>query len=177
MGARAREIASARHDSSRASEVKKNAYRELLTVPKTSRNESADELRNRGARRNRANPSTEIRKANPWYTEDQFAPAQGHQGRTIHQRYQFIRQGIKGYLEGHPVQEPLRILDAGCGDGVQLQALADLFGKGVWGIDYNLLRVPAGEPERSHSECHLWRSAPPPFPARDFRRRRMQSGD
>jgi 2-polyprenyl-3-methyl-5-hydroxy-6-metoxy-1,4-benzoquinol methylase len=53
---------------------------------------------------------------------------------------EFIRQIVHGYLETH-ANTSMYILDAGCGDGVQLQALTELPGKGVWGIDYNLLRT------------------------------------
>ena len=141
MGGRAREIAIARHDLSRASEVKKNVYKQLLSDPDTSRNESDEDLSNNGIRHNRTTPSAEIRRGNPWYTDDQFVAAQGHQSRTLQQRYQFIRQVIEGHVETRPLQKRVRILDAGCGDGVQLQVLSELSGKGVWGIDYNLLRI------------------------------------
>lgn len=86
------------------------------------------------------NPMLETIKNNPWYTSEQVEAAQRHQRRTTQRRYRFILQCIDDYLQCHN-REPIRILDAGCGDGVQLQGLIQIPGLEVWGTDYNLLRT------------------------------------
>ena len=79
-------------------------------------------------------------KNNPWYTSEQVEAAQSHQRRTTQRRYGFILQCVDDYLQCHS-RKPIRILDAGCGDGVQLQELIEIPGLEVWGTDYNLLRT------------------------------------
>jgi 2-polyprenyl-3-methyl-5-hydroxy-6-metoxy-1,4-benzoquinol methylase len=77
---------------------------------------------------------------NPWYTSKQLIAAQGHQRRTIQQRYRFVVQSVEDYLK-FCCRKPVHILDAGCGDGVQLQVLTQISGLEVWGADCNLLRT------------------------------------
>ena len=68
------------------------------------------------------NPIFEIAAENPWYTGDQLTAAAEHQNRTIQRRYGFILDSIDDYLQRHE-RGFTRILDAGCGDGVQLRVL------------------------------------------------------
>lgn len=83
---------------------------------------------------------------NPWYTNDQFEAKRVYL-RTITRRLQFIQaQVAKGV--SRPSGMPVRILDAGCGDGVFLEELCRLPGAEVWGIDGNRLRV-----ERARKAC------------------------
>jgi len=85
-------------------------------------------------------PVLEVINNNPWYTADQLAAAKGHQIRAIQRRYTYILHSIKDYLKSHD-GEPIRVLDAGCGDGVQLQLLTQIPEVVVWGADYNPLRA------------------------------------
>lgn len=87
----------------------------------------------------------EIRKiskqrASTWYTNDQFEIAQRHVKFTIERRYQFILSGIERYVQCNKAR-PLRILDAGCGDGVQLEGIIHISEVEVWGIDSNPIRT------------------------------------
>jgi 2-polyprenyl-3-methyl-5-hydroxy-6-metoxy-1,4-benzoquinol methylase len=46
----------------------------------------------------------------------------------------------KRYMKSHN-STPLRILDAGCGDGVHFQGLTEIPELEIWGIDYNPIRI------------------------------------
>jgi len=98
------------------------------------------------------NPILETTKNNPWYTSDQIDIAQRHQRRTIERRYCFILQCVEAYLQC-PHKKPIRILDAGCGDGVLLQGFIPFPGLEVWGTDYNLLR--ASRAKRNFPTSHI----------------------
>ena len=82
----------------------------------------------------------ETLRGNPWYTEDQFAFVQKYATRTIQRRYDFILNSISKYQQSIS-RECLRLLDAGCGDGVQLQGLIRMEGLEISGIDYNSVRT------------------------------------
>jgi 2-polyprenyl-3-methyl-5-hydroxy-6-metoxy-1,4-benzoquinol methylase len=82
----------------------------------------------------------EVMENNPWYTGEQVTAAQGEQIRTIQRRYRFILENIEEHLKlGR--RNPIRVLDAGCGDGVQLKVLSQIPTIEVWGADYNPLRA------------------------------------
>jgi 2-polyprenyl-3-methyl-5-hydroxy-6-metoxy-1,4-benzoquinol methylase len=82
----------------------------------------------------------EMRSKNPWYIGDQIEAAQKHAKPTIQRRYSFINNNIETYLKSHK-KKPLHVLDAGCGDGVQLQGLTENPELEVWGIDCNPIRT------------------------------------
>lgn len=98
------------------------------------------------------NPVLEARGNNPWYTADQLAAARRHQSRTIQRRYSFILHSVEDHLESHN-GELTRILDAGCGDGVQLQMLTHVPEVELWGADYNPLR--AGRAHQNYPIVHI----------------------
>ncbi len=76
----------------------------------------------------------------PWYTDDQFEFVQKYATRTIRRRYDFILESISGYQQCTN-RGFLRVLDAGCGDGIQLQGLIQMERLEIWGIDYNPIRT------------------------------------
>jgi 2-polyprenyl-3-methyl-5-hydroxy-6-metoxy-1,4-benzoquinol methylase len=88
-------------------------------------------------------PLLEVAGENPWYTASQLKAAEGHQSRTIQRRHSFILRCIEAQRKKHPRKGPdaFRILDAGCGDGVNLKLLCGIPGLKVWGLDYNSLRL------------------------------------
>jgi 2-polyprenyl-3-methyl-5-hydroxy-6-metoxy-1,4-benzoquinol methylase len=78
-----------------------------------------------------------INEKDQWYVADQInCSASKSQKRTIAGRIEFILNTISMYA----VKEPI-ILDAGCGDGVNLHILGGIEGAKVFGLDYNPLRV------------------------------------
>lgn len=82
----------------------------------------------------------ELRNENPWYIGDQIESAHKNSKPTIQRRYSFIDKNIEIYMKSHK-KRPLQVLDAGCGDGVQLQELTENPELQVWGIDYNPIRT------------------------------------
>jgi 2-polyprenyl-3-methyl-5-hydroxy-6-metoxy-1,4-benzoquinol methylase len=90
-------------------------------------------------------PKQEMERENPWYTDDQFEAAEKNVKPTIQRRYHFIFDSIGKYLQSYN-KKPLRVLDAGCGDGVQLKGIIKIPELEIWGIDYNPIRTGrAGE--------------------------------
>jgi 2-polyprenyl-3-methyl-5-hydroxy-6-metoxy-1,4-benzoquinol methylase len=85
-------------------------------------------------------PNMEISRNNLWYTNDQFEAAEKFVERSIQNRYHFVFDSIGRYLNVCK-RRPLRVLDAGCGDGVQLQGLRQMAELEIWGIDYNPIRT------------------------------------
>ncbi|MBI3988287.1 MAG: class I SAM-dependent methyltransferase [candidate division NC10 bacterium] len=87
-------------------------------------------------------PLDKIRQDDPWYTADQRAAAESpHQRRIIRKRIAFLLKAIDEFKASKTSPGPLRILDAGCGDGVLLKTLAELPNIQLFGVDYNPLRV------------------------------------
>lgn len=86
------------------------------------------------------NVNQEIAKANPWYVSYQLENLQNpHQVRTIKERWKFIGKIIDKIQNA--VHRPLRILDAGCGDGINLAMLTQIPTAEIFAIDYNPIRV------------------------------------
>ncbi|MFH1913136.1 MAG: class I SAM-dependent methyltransferase [Pseudomonadota bacterium] len=83
--------------------------------------------------------TSQIRQGNLWYVQEQL-PTLNHPGvaRVVNQRWRFIHSVLNSL---DPRQSPLRVLDAGCGDGVNLSFLTKVAGLEVHGMDYNPLRV------------------------------------
>ena len=90
-------------------------------------------------------PLEQIRKGDSWYVSDQMAEFEGrsHIRRTIDNRLRFIFETIEEWENktAQSSQSVLRLLDAGCGDGVLLKVLTNLKGFEVYGVDYSPLRV------------------------------------
>ena len=75
----------------------------------------------------------------PWYTTDQIQSSlQRSMKRIIEGRQNFFSQVISNHIKNkdHPV-----ILDAGCGDGVNLILLSHFERARVYGMDYNPIRT------------------------------------
>lgn len=92
-------------------------------------------------------PVDQIEALNPWYVEDQFDTQLGSPSSRfiVEQRWRVFEASIIGWSKtrGGP---PTAVLDAGCGDGINLQFLTRLTKKHGWssrvvGIDYSPLRV------------------------------------
>lgn len=83
--------------------------------------------------------STQIKNGNLWYTEEQLPtmdnPAVAN---VVKQRWMFIQSIL---LDLSIKERPITVLDAGCGDGVNLKFLTSLAGIDVSGFDYNPVRV------------------------------------
>jgi 2-polyprenyl-3-methyl-5-hydroxy-6-metoxy-1,4-benzoquinol methylase len=91
-------------------------------------------------------PIEQISKGDPWYVADQITSSQSRrQRRIITDRITFILQIVTEWRDKIGQQQgsakPLRLLDAGCGDGVLLRVLTRLESFKVYGVDYNSLRV------------------------------------
>lgn len=92
-------------------------------------------------------PKAEIAAGNPWYLADQFHAQLGSKGRrrVIENRWRVFGEMIGEWLESRAASS-LRILDAGCGDGINLVGLRGLesrLGRSLQlvGVDYNPLRL------------------------------------
>src|SRR5689334_3952283 len=92
-------------------------------------------------------PQAEILAANPWYVEDQFSVQLGSAASraVVENRWRVFGRAIDDWStrRGAP---PVRILDAGCGDGINLAFLTRFCAERRWaaaivGADYNMLRV------------------------------------
>lgn len=84
-------------------------------------------------------PINKINEKDQWYIAEQInCSTSKTQRKTIIGRIEFILNTISTYAVN--VKEPI-ILDAGCGDGVNLHVLGGIAGAKVFGVDYNQLRV------------------------------------
>ena len=96
-------------------------------------------------------PVAQIKEGNPWYTWDQFAVHLGSVGRRtlVENRWRIFESAIARWmsLNSSGVERtPVRFLDIGCGDGVNLYGLSQIIATCEWefllfGIDYNPLRI------------------------------------
>ena len=87
-----------------------------------------------------AHVARQIEAGNDWYTSSQFEWArQPGVWRIYAGRERFFAECIKCQRLRSP--DPLRVLDAGCGDGYWLSRLSRLPGMRLTGVDYNPLRV------------------------------------
>jgi SAM-dependent methyltransferase len=96
----------------------------------------------------------DIEKIDPrhrhWYLEGHFARQLGHPSAraVVEERWARFEGEIKGWLGEDKADpgRPLQVLDAGCGDGINLMGLSRIFealGRpaALTGIDYNELRI------------------------------------
>jgi len=82
----------------------------------------------------------QIRRGNPWYVGSHWKWAENPSIRPIYEkRFRYI----VGCLERAKKRlgSPLRLLDAGCGDGYWLARLGGLEGLDLTGVDYNPIRI------------------------------------
>jgi len=80
-----------------------------------------------------------LESQDPWYTTDQIQSSlHGCVKRVIEGRQRYFYQVISEHLK---YKNHLVILDAGCGDGVNLILLNNFIGTTVYGMDYNPLRT------------------------------------
>lgn len=91
-------------------------------------------------------PEEQILINNPWYTEEQFLIQlqEDDKKSVIENRMKIFDEVIREYIKVNGSQ--ITILDAGCGDGINLHGLARLASNNKWdikitGLDYNPLRV------------------------------------
>lgn len=86
-----------------------------------------------------------IKENDPWYVESQLDQIKNF-GRVIRKRWKFILSTIESF-RNRMGQKTLKILDAGCGDGVNLKVLTQISNAEIYGIDYNPLRVERAKRE------------------------------
>lgn len=113
---------------------------------------------------NNHDPHQQISSENPWYTDDQFSIQYDRPGSraVIENRWKIFEQNIKEFLstdETISPDIPLRILDAGCGDGINLLGLSNMVHAQGWnaqlfGVDYNPLRLERASKLPSVKEVH-----------------------
>jgi SAM-dependent methyltransferase len=92
-------------------------------------------------------PEAQIAAGNRWYTDDQFAkqldnPATRH---VVEGRWRVFEEALASLLST-AAGAPRRILDLGCGDGINLYGLGRMLERNGWraelvGVDYNPLRL------------------------------------
>jgi len=83
----------------------------------------------------------EIQQNNLWYTGGQLETIDlDSMSRGIRRRWEFFTQTITDQQSRAP-DRPLKVLDAGCGDGVNLKMLSGLSNVTLTAVDYNPLRV------------------------------------
>jgi 2-polyprenyl-3-methyl-5-hydroxy-6-metoxy-1,4-benzoquinol methylase len=82
-----------------------------------------------------------IEKENPWYVQEQLTSVENpHQKKIIKQRWAFFTKIIEQQKTRRP-GVVLQVLDAGCGDGVNLMFLKSIPGLRLFACDYNPLRT------------------------------------
>ena len=81
-----------------------------------------------------------IDQGNPWYIQEQLASLDSPSQRNVlGRRWCFFDRILRARLERSA--PPLTVLDAGCGDGVNLSFLSRIPGLKISAFDYNPLRV------------------------------------
>lgn len=95
-------------------------------------------------------PHREIAAGNPWYVSSQFADQMGliRARKVIEEFWQSFDRAIVDWSAGYRGTDPLRVLDAGCGDGINLVGLHGVLQKlnrptTLFGCDYNNTRITA----------------------------------
>lgn len=95
-------------------------------------------------------PNREVAAGNPWYVSDQFADQMGlaRSRKVIEELWEALGTAVIGWSAGYRGKEPIRMLDAGCGDGINLVGLRMAAQKldrptALFGCDYNSRRIHA----------------------------------
>ena len=103
-------------------------------------------------------PDAEIAAGNPWYLADQIRSQLGSPGRrrVIEDRWRVFRDMLRDWRERHGRAGRLTVLDAGCGDGINLIGLHDLAGQqgldiNLFGLDYNPVRLARAQQVAAHA--------------------------
>ncbi len=101
--------------------------------------------------------SQRIAENNPWYIDDQFATQMKSPAMraSVLRNWVIFEALLTSWAKKHPDKQFWRILDSGCGDGLNLSALCQIgkkLGKTVslFGCDYNGLRL-----QRAQSAARL----------------------
>ncbi len=138
MGKLARSLAFERHDRRNTSAIKREIFSQILARPE-------DKAPKQDA------PLAQIAAGNSWYTSSQFKDQLGSPGkrRIIENRWNIFQVMIQQWARQQNrnlSEERLRLLDAGCGDGINMAGLAERAKTAAWnfaitGVDYNPLRV------------------------------------
>jgi SAM-dependent methyltransferase len=86
--------------------------------------------------------------ATAWWEGEQFAAQCGRPGprAVVEHRWHVFAEAIDRWREAHPINSPLRVFDAGCGDGINLLGLSNILRVRritfeLVGLDYNMLRL------------------------------------
>ncbi len=91
-----------------------------------------------------------VAENNEWYVDDQRSAQLGSLGArwALGLRWRLFEHAIDVWIERNAVRttQPLRVLDAGCGDGINMSVLEDMFSKRglavqIIGSDYNSFRL------------------------------------
>lgn len=100
---------------------------------------------------NNHDPDEQISRQNPWYIDDHFSKQYDRPGprAVIENRwrvFETVLTNLFQFAQKPPSSIPARILDAGCGDGINLLGLRNIvrargWNARVFGTDYNLLRL------------------------------------
>jgi 2-polyprenyl-3-methyl-5-hydroxy-6-metoxy-1,4-benzoquinol methylase len=84
---------------------------------------------------------SEINRSNPWYVAEHLPNINNpNQIRTIRERWNFISKIIY-VLSSSYSGKKLKILDAGCGDGINLTILSKMPNAQITACDYNPIRI------------------------------------
>lgn len=93
-------------------------------------------------------PVVQAASGNTWYTDDQFAKQLGHPGMkaTIENRWSVFGRALREHFSDKKPDGEWRVLDVGCGDGINLVGLNRIVESQGWhaslyATDYNPLRV------------------------------------
>ena len=88
-----------------------------------------------------------IDKGDSWYVSPQMEQIwRKSSKRVIKKRWDFIISTIETYQKRNG-RTQLKILDAGCGDGVNLNILTKVRGAEIYGVDYNPVRIKRAKVE------------------------------
>lgn len=109
-------------------------------------------------------PEKQAAIGNAWYTGDQFRSQLGTSGRRriIENRWRIFQRLIQDwmpvYKQSAP-QIPFRMLDAGCGDGINLRGMNEKAKENSWnleltGVDYNPVRVSRASGQGESFQIH-----------------------
>ena len=103
------------------------------------------------------NPKEQVKSGNVWYVADQFQLQFSRTmcRRIIKYRWSIFQQMIKEWVTEYRndnAENILRILDAGCGDGINLVGISEIAKNNLWntglvGVDYNSIRI-------TRAACH-----------------------
>ena len=96
-------------------------------------------------------PSKKIEEGNCWYTDDQFAVQLGTPSSkfVVENRWRIFSEAMNRWIQRNETdrdKHTFHILDAGCGDGINLFGLLKFvkehnLGVRIFGVDYNPLRL------------------------------------